>query len=124
MPNFVDPKILLWNPDLLWARYLQVLAEWKADTDSEKINLPVYSSPKDLGRAMQSIAKYTDDYEGFKLRWEILLAFGYQASKHWLKWADVQSEKITDDICGLLATDSQEAGDGTGMDFSGSIPPD
>ncbi len=103
MPNFVDPKILLWNPDLLWARYLEILSHWRVDSDLEKINLPIYRSPEELGKAMQVIVKNSDDDEGLKLRWEILMAFGYGAGKEWLKWAHAQTAKITEDLVDHLS---------------------
>lgn len=103
--NFVDPNILMWPQDLLWARYLEIMVQWRADVDTEKSSLLVYESPGQLINALRKIlndAVRGCDDEGLKLRWEILLAFGYGTFKEWLKWADAETEKITGEIADLL----------------------
>ncbi len=116
--NFVEPNILLWHSDLLWARYLEILALWRADADKEKINLPIYESPGQLLVTLRSIladALAGNDDEGLKLRWEILMAFGYGASKEWLKCAHAETGRITNQLAESLEE---------GFNFQGSIPPD
>src|SRR3990167_8983263 len=105
LAHFVDAGILLWNPDLLWARYLEVLVKWKADPSSGKIHLPVFNSPTELGDAMQLISDSAScgrDPEKLQLRWEILLHFGYDASKEFLKWTKCETEKITKEAIEFL----------------------
>lgn len=127
MPNYIDPQVLLWNPELLWPQYLLILDEWEADPNPDKIDLDRWGTPAQLGTALEI---FTEDprWQTLKLRWQILFLFGYAALKRYYQWSDEVLQSQLDQA----ASGSQELGDlidtegddGPGFVFSGLIEPD
>ena len=121
MPNHVDPKILLQNPEVLFAGYLKIRADWKADADPEKPNLTLdeWGSSKAFAFAMECYAK-DERYVHERLRWEIMLCFGYEAYKLWRKHKDDEGQI---DV-GFSVEFGDVVDNDSGFDFTGSIKPD
>ncbi len=123
MPNYVDPKILLWNPKLLWSQYLQIRDEWAADQEKGDIEIEWFGSPEQLGVFMEMIAK-DRNREYSKWMWETLFVFGYATLKRYYQWDQERLQKDLD----TAASGREELGDydpdDEGFTFTGSIPPD
>lgn len=82
-----EPDVFSWHPDILWAKYLAILAEWREDKDEDgKMKLPVWETQADFRKAIQRISVADGDPDYAKLKWKILLLAGYRASKEFCKF--------------------------------------
>lgn len=86
LPACRDPGVLFWPAELLWVRYLEAQRELMITEDLIQIKLPDFASPADLAQALHRIATLAEDPLELRLRWQILLLWGYPALKHWFSW--------------------------------------